>query len=297
MNYESANGVLPPTGTVSPSGTPLQPIGNFGMKTRLLPFVEQAALFNSMNMTFNGEAPQGQNDTILTTQINAFVCPSDANIPTFQYTMLNGGGSKQVGYTNYPNNIGTITSNNGGQLDGPAYIMGAPLNPTGAQGGTVTLASITDGTSNTVIFSEWIKGRADTVSTTGLHQILVSSTAYPSTNTFVLPTLYSSACQTSTTLAPTTINLKGCFWYNDKCGQGGGYSHVSTPNLKACIFSNDTDAFQGRTLVGASSYHSGGVNVGMVDGSVRFIKTSIAPMAWWALATKSGGEVLSADSY
>ena len=295
MNYESSNGSLPPTGTVSPSGYPLQPIGNFGMKTRLLPFLEQGPLFNTMNMTYNGEAPQGQNDTILTTQINAFLCPSDANIPTFLYTLLNGSGSKQVGYTSYPNNIGTITSNNGGALDGPAYVMGAPLNPTGAQGGTVTLASITDGTSNTVIFSEFIRGKADTVSITGLHQILTGSIAYPATNTYVLPTVYSNACQASTTLS--TVNTKGCFWYNDKCGQGGGYSHISTPNLKACLFSNDTDAFQGRTIVGASAYHPGGVNVGMIDGSVRFIKSTVNPITWWALASKAGGEVISSDSY
>ena len=299
MNYESSNGSLPPTGTVSPSGNPLQNIGNFGMKTRLLPFIEQQSLFNSMNMTYNGEAPQGQNDTILTTQINAFLCPSDGNVPTFLYTMLNGGGSKQVGYASYPNNIGTIATNNGGALDGPAYIMGAPLNPTGAQGGTVTLASISDGTSNTVIFSEFIRGRADTVSTTGLQQIFVAPIAYPSTNAYILPSTYSASCQSSTTLPSATLNLnlKGCFWYNDKCSQGGGYSHLSTPNLKACLFSNDTDAFQGRTIVGASSNHPGGVNVGMVDGSVRFIKNTVAPMTWWALSTKGGGEVLSADSY
>ena len=297
MNYESGNGALPPTGTVSPSGNPLQPIGNFGMKTRLLPFIEQGPLFNSVNVTFNGEAPQGQNDTVLTTQVNAFVCPSDANVPTLLYTMVNGSGAKQVGYTSYPNNIGTIASNNGGQLDGPAYIMGAPLNPTGAQGGTVALANISDGTSNTAIFSEYVKGRGDATSTTGVQQILTAPIAYPSVNSYVLPTTYSSACQSSTTLVIVTLNLKGCFWYNDKCGQGGGYSHLSTPNLKACLFNNDSDALQGRTLVGASSYHPGGVNVAMVDGSVRFVKSSVAPTAWWGLATKSGGEVISADSF
>ena len=297
MNYESSNGSLPPTGTISPSGNPLSPIGNFGMKTRLLPFIEQTALFNTMNMTYNGEAPNGQNDTILTTQINSFLCPSDGNVPTFSYTMMNGSGAKQVGYTSYPNNIGTIASNNGGSFDGPAYIMGAPLNATGTQGGTVTLATITDGTSNTVIFSEFIRGRADLVSTTGSQQILVASAAYPSTNTYVLPSVYSLACQSSTTLANSSLNLKGCFWYNDKCSQGGGYSHISTPNLKACLFSNDTDAFQGRTIVGASSNHPGGVNVGMIDGSVRFIKNTINPTTWWALSTKAGGEVISADSY
>jgi prepilin-type processing-associated H-X9-DG protein len=43
--------------------------------------------------------------------------------------------------------------------------------------------------------------------------------------------------------------------------------------------------------------HPGGVNVTLLDGSVRFIKSTISPPTWWALATKSGGEVVSADSF
>ncbi len=50
-------------------------------------------------------------------------------------------------------------------------------------------------------------------------------------------------------------------------------------------------------MIGASSYHPGGVNVGMVDGSVRFVKDSVSLATWGALATKAGGEVISADSY
>ncbi len=298
MNYESSNSALPPTGTVSPSGNPLQPIGNFGMKTRLLPFVEQQALFNCMNMTYNGEAPNGQNDTILTTQLNSFLCPSDANVPTFLYTMVNGSGSKQIGYANYPNNIGTIAANNGGSFDGPAYLMAAPLNTALAQGGTVTLASITDGTSNTIIFSEWIKGRADQTSTSGLQQIMVSPTAYPSTNTYVLrrPSTRRS-CQASTTISGTAENVKGCFWYNDKCGQGGGLLAPHDAEPEGLLFSNDSDAQPDHTMVGASSNHPGGVNVAMLDGSVRFIKSTINPMTWRALASKAGGEVLDASSF
>jgi hypothetical protein len=35
----------------------------------------------------------------------------------------------------------------------------------------------------------------------------------------------------------------------------------------------------------------------LCDGSVRAIKNSIAPPAWWALGTMAGGEVISADSF
>jgi prepilin-type processing-associated H-X9-DG protein len=46
-----------------------------------------------------------------------------------------------------------------------------------------------------------------------------------------------------------------------------------------------------------SSRHAGGVNMGMCDGSVRFIKNSISVYPWWGLATIAGSEVISADSY
>ena len=46
-------------------------------------------------------------------------------------------------------------------------------------------------------------------------------------------------------------------------------------------------------MVGASSYHSGGVNVGFLDGSVHFVKNSVSQQAWWGIATKAGGEIIT----
>jgi prepilin-type N-terminal cleavage/methylation domain-containing protein/prepilin-type processing-associated H-X9-DG protein len=289
MNYESNNGSLPPTAASTASPVPM---GDFGMKTRLLPFMEQSAMFNSINFTYNGEAPNGQNDTLLSLKVNSLLCPSDGNIPTQTYASKAGLGTIAIGYGNYANNIGTIYRNNGGSYDGPAYMLATTYNTNGAQGGPVTLATVTDGTSNTAIWSEWIKGKGSATST-GLDQVFTMSMGFPSANTFVPVITYLTACQSATTISPYTY--KGAFWYNHKCGQGGGYSHINTPNLKACIFSSDTDQAPGETAVGASSNHSGGVNVGFLDGSVKFIKNSVAQLAWWAIATKAGGEVVSAD--
>jgi prepilin-type processing-associated H-X9-DG protein len=47
----------------------------------------------------------------------------------------------------------------------------------------------------------------------------------------------------------------------------------------------------------ARSYHPGGVNALMSDGSVKFFKDTIALATWRALSTTTGGEVVSADSY
>lgn len=45
----------------------------------------------------------------------------------------------------------------------------------------------------------------------------------------------------------------------------------------------------------ASSPHIGGINVGMGDGSVRFITTSVSANTWWAAMTPAGGDVLGND--
>jgi prepilin-type processing-associated H-X9-DG protein len=49
--------------------------------------------------------------------------------------------------------------------------------------------------------------------------------------------------------------------------------------------------------INSRSYHPGGVNVLLGDGSVKFIKSSIDGMVWRALGTVAGGEVISADTY
>src|SRR4051794_26414175 len=94
MNYESNNGAIPPTSVFVPTGVS---IGTFGMKPRLLPFLEQVAMFNALNMYFNPAT--AQNETVLVTQINTLLCPSDGNVPIGTRTMSNGTGAFQIGYT------------------------------------------------------------------------------------------------------------------------------------------------------------------------------------------------------
>jgi prepilin-type processing-associated H-X9-DG protein len=47
----------------------------------------------------------------------------------------------------------------------------------------------------------------------------------------------------------------------------------------------------------ANSNHSGGVNVMMADGSVRFVKNSVNYVTWWAIGTRAKNETVSSDSY
>jgi prepilin-type N-terminal cleavage/methylation domain-containing protein len=45
----------------------------------------------------------------------------------------------------------------------------------------------------------------------------------------------------------------------------------------------------------ASTAHAGGMLVGLVDGSVRTLASSMSGETWWAAVTPSGGEVLGSD--
>jgi prepilin-type N-terminal cleavage/methylation domain-containing protein/prepilin-type processing-associated H-X9-DG protein len=285
QNYADINGALPPAsstlGTTVAGG-----MNNFSMKPRILPFMEQNALYNSINMSFVQES--AQNATNLTTQINTFNCPSDGNNPSATYA-VSGAGTLPIAYTSYPDNLGTIHTNNGGQYDGPAYDLGVPT-----YGPTVTLASIIDGTSNTAMWSEIIRGKGGTT-TPGPNQVFSMSMTLPTSNTYVPLTTYYNNCKTSTKLAG--FDFKGRIWGTDYAAQGGGYSHIMTPNLKACIFSGQTQPLQYTAMcVGASSFHPGGVNLCFLDGSVRFMKDSINQQTWWGIATRAGGEVIDASS-
>jgi prepilin-type N-terminal cleavage/methylation domain-containing protein/prepilin-type processing-associated H-X9-DG protein len=271
-NYTDVNLTLPPTADGDP-GTKL------AMKPRLLNFFEQTALFNAINMSFSYYLPQ--NWTFNTVSISTLLCPSDTNVPTDTFNL--NGTTIQEPLHSYPNNVGTYFFNTGQTFDGPAYELAQPT-----YGPPVTWAMIRDGTSNTVIFSEMIRGKGELV-TNGLHQIYA-------TNLLSVPTpllTLSTTCQAATVVVSGN---KGDPWPNHNCSLGGGYSHINTPNKKACWFSDDPVS-KYHTMVGASSYHPGGVNVGFLDGSVRFVKNSVSYQSWWAIATMAGGEVVSADSY
>jgi prepilin-type N-terminal cleavage/methylation domain-containing protein/prepilin-type processing-associated H-X9-DG protein len=287
LNYEGANSVLPPS-SVNASANPAPT--TFGMKARVLPYLEQLAMANSLNYSFTPSTHQ--NETVLVAQLNVFNCPSDGNMPSVSWTMSNGAAVPE-GYTSYPNNIGTILFNNGGAFDGPAYRLALP-----AEGATVTLAAVIDGTSNTALYSEWVRGKGGS-SDFGLHQTYTIGAPYstaPTMNTYVPPLSYLNACKYSQTLY-SGGDHKGQTWLNHFCGQGGCYSHIMTPNLNACYFSGSSGGAQPDfTFVGASAYHPGGVNLAFLDGSIRFMKNSVNAQAWWAISTKAGGEVVSADS-
>ena len=282
MNYESTNGSLPPS--VGPYVKPTLDLNDFSMKARILPFIEQTAASNGLNFSWRYLHPHNWTSTTLT--IGAFLCPSDANIPTFT-----NGGSPPFGASNYPNNLGVSEQLNGGVFDGPAYSLANT-----ALGGVVTLATITDGTSNTAIWSELIKGNDSAV--IGPGQTYRSSLAAPTNLGSMQATLTALVASCTTTTIEGWHHM-GAGWAAQPIGMGGGYTHAQPPNRPSCFYSGDGGNPSGvtyRNLFGPTSRHPGGANLGMLDGSVKFVKDSINLGAWGALGTKAGGEVISADS-
>ena len=69
------------------------------------------------------------------------------------------------------------------------------------------------------------------------------------------------------------------------------------PNPKTSNQACSLNSYNSAGMYTLSSFHSGGANVVMGDGSVRFLKDSVALPTVWALGSRAQGEVISADSY
>jgi len=106
------------------------------------------------------------NATANTTYVSAFLCPSDANNGGNNTFFINGA-SKLISTTDYYWNVGTSRFYNGGKVNGPSYSPGATDSSAGMPGGpsansTITIASFSDGTSNTAILSESVQSKSGT---------------------------------------------------------------------------------------------------------------------------------------
>jgi prepilin-type N-terminal cleavage/methylation domain-containing protein/prepilin-type processing-associated H-X9-DG protein len=299
QGYHDVNQSLPPSGSPVATTAPQ----NFSIKVRILPFMEQLALYNAVNFCFGmatsdpppagstDDAP-GTNRTLLHVMVSTFLCPSDTNVPSASYNS-----------SNYPNNIGNNPAMSASQNDGPAYYIGGESSTTACDGnkyGSVNerplnFKDVTDGLSSTAIWSEWVKGDGSSPPTgDGLHMTYIGGTTSQCTYAGQpnADFLLNNDCQTKANTWKDSS--KGMQWARYYMARGGPYTHTIAPNQKACFFTSSASLYN---LIGASSRHPGGINVGFLDGSVRFIKSSINYDTWHALGSRNGGEIISADSY
>jgi len=313
-NYVSANSLLPPVHIDNPNYNGAPPYQNCSQLVRLLPYLEQQPAYNSWNMSFgarwNDNSPiqyEVVQATVLVMQVSSFLCPSDP-YPGSSGTENVGGQTRLIGASNYPANFGLNRRINncppgnpgGGNWvpNGPNYIA---TNWDGAIKRPVGLQNFLDGTSNTVIFSEWVKGPAALPGKNGLGMVYgLGSTTGTGLNSDAFDTDFKilQACKnTLTTTANQAQGWKGEWW----AWSGNSiYSHTVTPNTTACAYGDINPTEGGRpsiTLYNASSLHPGGVNVLFMDGSVKFVKSTVNYQAWYAIATPDGNETVSADSY
>ena len=165
----------------------------------------------------------------------------------------------------------------------------------------ISYNSFVDGTSKTVMVSEWQKGTgiqppapAGSSTLGNVFTITDTSTTYTGTmspNQASQPYpdyAYAQDCQNQTPNA-SQWTWKGDWWIY---GPGQSYSHTQLPNRNSCWYSNIGQGTGALTMVAASSYHPGGINSLFADGSVRFIKSAISPQIWYAIATPNGRETI-----
>ena len=270
-NYENANGLLPPGRTSYPH--------LWSALAQLLPYMEQTYIYNAINFSFPpitvAGTPGDANMTAVATQPSSFLCPSDPKSDRV---------APQYGGTNFVANAGTGTYNGGS-----FKIDAGPLLPNGIfyDRASVRFAEISDGLSNTVAISETLKGTGQDLSSVSLSQINVKTHIASIGTSATL--LTEAACNATT----TWVGDRGREWFRGSFVLAT-YNHYYAPNSKSPDCTNPGRAL---ALTAARSSHPGGVNAALCDGSVRFIKDSTALATWQALATRNGGELLSADSY
>jgi len=259
----------------------------FSALALMLPYIEQQQVYNAINFSFGFNEFAGQSglaDPIQSTginiTINSFICPSDSGKGRNSYRASNGTNwdwwSRESG-------AGPMTRNSDNKL-----------------------SSITDGTSNTIAFSERNRGDGDSSkynpgdvyvgvpgSAWGLPTYVVSN---PQDQAIIQASVIPDCNAAARTPGAATWDWGGFYWASGDY-PGAKMNFVLTPNSKVPDCSPWGGTGAGIGFYSARSRHPGGVNAAMSDGSVRFIKDSISLQTWYALATRSGGEVISADSY
>ena len=259
---------------------------NFSDKVMILPFVEQQPAFDKTNWRAHPWDSQGWhgNDNILTesTRLPVFNCPSNHNTiasgrANFTYA-INMGTSHSA-----PHNINGPLAGEGRHNGVGAYFIADFNNKyRSTSDAVVTFGSILDGTSNTAAYSEFvIQTDKNIANDKRLHKAQVYNWAGGSSTAEVRQNCLAQ-------MGFSGRRMRGASWAWSFIGNGGAYSHVMMPNEKSChSYQGD---WVGSNLMAAGSNHPGGANVGVADGSVRFMTNTVDPLVWWGMGTRDGGE-------
>jgi prepilin-type N-terminal cleavage/methylation domain-containing protein/prepilin-type processing-associated H-X9-DG protein len=318
-NYEAATGAYPQCYGQRAAWDPLNSYptvgdsgwGNSSIHSLVMPYMEGNPIYNSIN--FNVASADNEDNgiqaTAIGTRVNSFLCPSS----TLPIGSLYCGSVLARPYpgNNYWGSVGPTVCPwaSATTVPGLFSITFAP------EPGFVGVRNVTDGTSNTIAFSEWkigdfntnqlslqdaINVMKNTVGTFGSwnnqQQSSMPAAGLPAFTQFL---------QTCQGAAPTSLgnwktnkSLLGRDWAQGMFGHTLGTT-LLPPNSPYynCNMESWGGDFDGPSMINMSSFHPGGANAAFADGSVRFIKSSTAQNIIWSLGSKAGGEVLSSDQY
>jgi len=311
-NYHTALNSFPMGAGLAPSkvGDPPAYWNNWSAQSMLLGYIEGNNIYAACNFSLapdlDGSSPGDfVNSTARNAVISSFLCPSDPYVakivptPTGQYFV----GSNN----NYAGSMGTSTI---GYPEATPNLQSAQ-NSTGvfAYQRSFGVQDVSDGTSNTVAFSECIsdgpggstltaapgKGTGGAGNLKAVYQLDVNTVGLALVQADI------AACTAKWTTDGGGKEGFGHLWVVGAMGytmfntvippNGGGQIKWGACRNNCCPQARHAD------YVNASSFHPGGVNVGFADGSVKFVKTTVSYPIWWALGTKANGEVISADSF
>lgn len=275
-NYASHYNCFPGLGDASQT--------SFSVQAKLLPFVEQTNLQNLVDfeqaLYFGPSHSQTINPAqaaAARTQVSIFRCSSDSGEDIYgeDGEMLAGGnyvvcGGSGVG-TNYDLRFPT---------DGLVYY-----------GSACAFRDISDGSSHTVAFSESILGTRSDASglaeiPTGFDRLMGFTGHAPNEDT---PGLHGLIDPDLASLAPRCQ-----IWFGNRCFGWIVGKPLATAFITYMPPNDPTPDIHsmGIGFYAARSFHPGGVNVAIADGSVRFVGDDIDMNVWRALGTIAGGEVI-----
>jgi prepilin-type N-terminal cleavage/methylation domain-containing protein/prepilin-type processing-associated H-X9-DG protein len=268
----------------------------YNWSQKILPYVDQGTVYTNYTtidgpITLTGDWPGShpfgsatQLITARTAQVPVFACPSDNASPVINepnstyYIRIRGNYRGCVG-------TGDMYGNQGSGLAVPAAALGrGVLSVTrnqreiagyAIQPLRVSIATISDGTSNSIMLAEALT--PNTANWTTIGDITLANMG---------ASLFSCATTPNSTVAdriwgPCPVP-QGDGSYRAPCTTLGGPNRP--PNL------NDNN--QRLAFAAARSKHTGGANVALCDGTVRFVTDAIPTATWWALGTIRGGETL-----
>ena len=274
--------------------------------------------------------PNSSSNTMLGATIPYLLCPSDGNVKTPVY----GSPAPFLSRSNIAGNLGDtirdLTCTYRSPYAGTAlnYLQDMVTNTRGFFGGQWrygSFGSLADGSSNTVAFAERAtnESRADNPS----KQIKgsMAGTVTPLSTETPGNVIPAQCVAQKSPINPIEFNNAPVTYGNFGIGWAMGYycvagfTTVLPPNSPSCSREGGTAYWQGTMILSASSYHTGGINIGIADGSVQFVsdtinartpsfagaddpfvtgketESGISPYGvWGALGSKNGGESAAA---